>query len=147
MKNFLREKRRLVVTCVFTVTLLFLALSSVYAAIPGEGHKIYNPLERSGINDIPTLVSTIVDQVANVGYFVIVFFILYSGFLFVTARGDEAGLKKAKEVFLWTVIGAAVLLGAKVLSAVIKGTVNQLSVAPTHIVEKLASLYEKDIVL
>jgi hypothetical protein len=44
----------------------------------------------------------------------------------VTAGGNEEKLSKARQAFLWTVIGIAILLGAKVLSVVICGTINQL---------------------
>ncbi len=52
--------------------------------------------------------------------------IIYSGFLFVSAQGNEEKLQTAKTTFMWTVIGVAVLLGAKVLSAGIKETFDQL---------------------
>jgi len=47
--------------------------------------------------------------------------IIWSGFLFVTARGSDEQLKKAKSTFQWTIIGAVVLLGS---SAIAKAIVN-----------------------
>lgn len=87
--------------------------------------SIYNPLE-GRVSDIPGLITIIVNAVKNIGYFVIVLFIIYSGFLFVKARGNDTEITKAKGVFMWTVVGAAVLLGAQILSEVIKGTVDNL---------------------
>ena len=43
-----------------------------------------------------------------------------------TAQGNETKLEKAKTTFLWTVIGAAVLLGSWAIAQVIQTTINQL---------------------
>lgn len=104
--------------------LLVIPLVLVHATPPGD-IQIYNPLE-GRVSDIPALITIVVDAVKNIGYFLIVLFIIYSGFLFVKARGDEKGITDAKNVFKWTVVGAAVLLGAQILSALIKGTVDSL---------------------
>lgn len=101
----------------------------LFANSAGTGATIINPLAQQNINDIPTLITVIVDAMKNIGYFVIVFFIIYSGFSFVKARGDEKAVTDAKNMLLWTVVGAAVLLGAQILSDVIKNTVTQ--VGPT----------------
>jgi hypothetical protein len=66
------------------------------------------------------------DIVLPIGAVVVVIFIIYSGFLFVTAQGNETKLEKAKTTFLWTVIGAAVLLGSWAIAQVIKTTIDQL---------------------
>jgi hypothetical protein len=52
--------------------------------------------------------------------------IIYSGLLFVTGRGNPEKIKQAKQTLTYTVIGAAIVLGAFVISAAIQGTVSQL---------------------
>ena len=52
--------------------------------------------------------------------------IIYTGFLFVTARGDVAKITTAKQAFLYVIIGAAIMLGAFVIKTAITGTVEQL---------------------
>lgn len=54
--------------------------------------------------------------------------IMYSGFLFVVARrsGNTDGLKKAKETLTYTLIGAALVLGAFVIANALQGTLNSL---------------------
>jgi len=54
----------------------------------------------------------------------IVLMIIYSGFLFVTARGDEQQITRAKNTFFWAIVGGAVLLGAEVLANAIVGTLS-----------------------
>ncbi len=83
-----------------------------------------NPL--GSTTELSALILKIVDGIAQVGYYVVVLFIIYSGFKFVTARGDVKKLGEAKQTFLFTVIGAAILLGATLFANVIKGTVDEL---------------------
>jgi hypothetical protein len=113
------------------MTLLFLpTLSSVVIAAdppagaggagPSAAVTIENPL---GNITLETLLEKIMDIVTIFGSIVVVFFIIYSGFKFVTARGNEGEITKAKEMFYATIIGAAILLGANVIAKVVVGTV------------------------
>ncbi|MCI0542171.1 hypothetical protein L0Y69_00230, partial [bacterium] len=54
-------------------------------------------------------------------------FLIYSGFLFLTAQGDTTQLTKAKTSFVWAAIGTAVLLGAWALAEAIRGTIDTIS--------------------
>jgi hypothetical protein len=57
---------------------------------------------------------------------IIVLMIIYAGFLFVTAQGDPQKLSKAKKAFLWAIIGAVIILGARLLAAAIAQTISSL---------------------
>ncbi len=86
--------------------------------------KIDNPFKTK---TIPDLVKAIVDEILiPIGAVVAVVMIIFSGFLFVTARGNETQITKAKESLKWALIGSAILLGAWVISEVIQGTINEL---------------------
>lgn len=87
---------------------------------------IANPLD--DINSISDFIVAIVNVVRDIGFFVAIFFIIYSGFLFVKARGNETELATAKKTFLWTLVGTAVLLGAWLIAQAIQGSVDNLSV-------------------
>jgi len=82
-----------------------------------------NPLKH---DTIEKFVDAIADIVLQIGSVVAVFFIIYSGFLFVVARGSEEKITRAKTVFMWTIVGAAVLLGAAVVSKAIVNFVQGL---------------------
>ncbi|MEX0931287.1 MAG: hypothetical protein WDZ88_00895 [Candidatus Paceibacterota bacterium] len=66
------------------------------------------------------------DIVSPILAIVAVFFLMYSGFLFVTAQGNETQLTKAKGVLKWTLIGLFVLIGARVFAEIIQATVTSL---------------------
>lgn len=52
---------------------------------------------------------------------------VFVGFKFVTAQGNETKISEAKNMLLWTVIGALILLGAKAIAIGICETTNALS--------------------
>ncbi len=85
----------------------------------------FNPL--GSINSIPELITKILEIVVNIGLPIIALMIVYVGLLFVMARGKPEDLTKAKQAFLWTIVGAAIVLGAFVIQTMIEGTIDQLS--------------------
>ncbi len=90
----------------------------------GGGTAITNPL--TGITSITQLLNKILDIVVLIGVPILVMAVIYVGFMFVKAQGEPGELKTAREAFFWTVIGAGVVLGAKVISLAIQSTVTNL---------------------
>lgn len=88
---------------------------------------IGNPLKNAGIEDITSFIESILRFVVMIGIPIVTLAIIYSGFLFVVARGNPEELKKAKRTFLYTLIGAALLLGSFIIANAIKGTVDQIT--------------------
>lgn len=85
--------------------------------------ELGNPLAVDSIQDFIAEILTLVAQIALP---LVVLALVYTGFLFVTAQGNEEKLNKAKTALFWTVVGALVVLGASVLAEAIEGTVEQL---------------------
>ncbi len=54
----------------------------------------------------------------------IVFMIIYAGFLFVMDRGSGKGIEQAKRALLYAVIGGVIILGAQAMLTIIQGTVD-----------------------
>ncbi len=85
---------------------------------------IVNPFKTNNIQD---LISSIVNDILiPIGGVIAVMMIIYAGFLFVTARGNDTKITEAKKALLWAVIGTAILLGAWVISQAIGTTIDQL---------------------
>lgn len=76
--------------------------------------------------DLTQLLATLLKLVARIAFPIIVLFIVYIGFLFVTSQGNPEKLKEAREYFLWAIVGALLILGAEALSYAIQATVNEL---------------------
>lgn len=77
---------------------------------------ITNPLKA---NNIPELIQNVATFAMNIGLPIAIIFIVYSGFLFVSAKGNEKKLETAKEAFKWAVVGAALIVGADFLAKAI----------------------------
>lgn len=96
---------------------------------PPADFRIENPF-KGGDSILDLLRFIINDIILPLGVTIAVFFLIYSGFLFVTAQGSEQKLEKAKSTFLWTVVGSAVLLGAWTIAQAIAGTLCQITTVP-----------------
>lgn len=103
--------------------LVLLLLSPLISFAQGS---VPNPLGPTGPNDIPTFLNSLFADIVKIGAVVLAFYIVYSGYLFVSAQGNEQALQKAKDSFKWVLIGGAILLGAQVLSSAILKTINTI---------------------
>lgn len=83
--------------------------------------KINNPLKVSTIQEAIKLFMGTVVKVAIP--FIVVFFI-WAGFNFILARGNPEGIKKAKNMFWYTIIGSLLIFGAWAITNAIIGTIN-----------------------
>jgi len=86
---------------------------------------INNPLH-SDLDTIPKFIEAVLNIVLMVGVPIVTLAIIYAGFLFVTAGGNSEKLKVAKKTLLYTIVGAALLLGSWVISEAIAGTVDEI---------------------
>jgi len=110
----------------YRLLLILIGYSAVPLYFANAFEKINNPLGTSGPQDIPSFIQTILNSVLVVGVPIVTLAIIYTGFLFVTAQGNSEALTKAKKTLLYTLIGAALLLGSFVISKAIKGTVDEI---------------------
>lgn len=85
---------------------------------------INNPI--AGIDSLPAFIEAILNFVLIVGVPIVALAIIYSGFLFLSAQGNSEKLTKAKKALMYTLIGAALLLGSYVIASSIKGTVDEI---------------------
>jgi len=83
-----------------------------------------NPIDP--IDDLNSFVKSILDIVLTIGIPIVALAIIYSGFLFVSARGNPEKLEEAKRALLYTLVGAAILLGAWVIAQAIGGTIEEI---------------------
>ncbi len=93
----------------------------------GSNITLKNPLP-SGISNLPDFLAKLLDFVVRIGTVVIVLMLIYVGYLFVVAQGKPGELENAKKALLYTIIGALILLGARVIAEGIAATVQALSV-------------------
>lgn len=89
------------------------------------GTGLCNPLKYTSLTDF---LARLLDLIVQIGFPVIVLFIVFIGFKFITASasGKAEEIAKVRGLFFWAIIGSMVVLGGKALSLAIQATVNQL---------------------
>ena len=103
----------------FLPKIVFGDLGEGSSAIP----QIRNPLK---VNSIVELLKALVGILVQIGFPLAVLAFIYTGFLFVSAFGNEEKITKAKSALNWTFIGTAILLGAFIIITAIENTVKLL---------------------
>ena len=128
--NFIKKNLKKIVLAPFLVYILGMIFvpSIIYSAQnppcnPSDG-KICNPIP--SVTSIPGLIQIFLEGALKIGIPVVALAIIYCGFLFVFARGNSEKLGKAKDALLYTLIGAAILLGSWAIAKMISATVTGL---------------------
>ena len=116
--NFINKNWHKSVLIIYFLTTSF---SVLYASGSCPAGTICNPLDT--INSVPGLIKTILEGLLKIGIPLVALAIIYCGFLFVKAQGKPEELKKAKDALLYTLIGAAILLGSWAIAKMISATV------------------------
>ena len=102
----------------FTSLTTFLYLIPVFV-YGGPSERLNNPLS---LDSIDALLIALVRMVQIISTPIVLFFFIYGGFLFVTARGNAESLDRAKKALIYAIIGGVVIAGAEVLVDIIGNT-------------------------
>lgn len=81
--------------------------------------KLQNPLK---VNSIGAVIILAVDIMIYVGISFAILAIIFVGFKFVMAQGNPTEISKAKEWFLYIIIGLAVLISSRVIVEIVQNT-------------------------
>ena len=73
------------------------------------------------VNPITKFLNNVIDFLIKVGSGLGVFLLVIAAFYFLTARGDNSKIERARSMVLWVIIGIAVVLLAKLLIDVVAG--------------------------
>ncbi|MEK7184795.1 MAG: hypothetical protein AAB683_01515 [Patescibacteria group bacterium] len=80
---------------------------------------LQNPLK---VGSIEGVIFLAVDIAIYIGVSFAILAIIFVGFKFVMARGDQTALKNAKEWFMYIIIGLAILISARVTVEIVQNT-------------------------
>lgn len=120
----MKKVRRTLWVVIGALFLLPEALLLAQATGPGgSSGSFQNPLKFDSLSEFLVALLNVIIQIA---FPIIVLMIIFTGFLFVKAQGKPEELKTAKTALIWTLIGAAIILGAFVLSQAICGTIQEI---------------------
>jgi len=108
---------------------IFLVMGAVLVFAQGGNPikiELQNPFSGNDDSLFDLLKKVINDILLPIGGILAVLAFIFSGFLYVTAQGNETKLATAHKALLYTSIGTAVLLGSWVIAKVIENTINLL---------------------
>lgn len=102
---------------------LFISSIAYAACSSATGQGLNNPLCFGTIQDF---VAGALKVLVMIALPIIGFFIVFVGFQFIAAQGNDGKLTTAKKNFVYVTVGAGLVLGAWVLSTLLGATVSQL---------------------
>lgn len=101
-----------------------LMLVAALPAFAQTGQKtLENPLRFASIEKF---IEGALQAMVMIALPIISVFIIWAGFMFIMARGNQSKLSDAKKNLVYVLIGATLILSAWVLATLIGGTVTQL---------------------
>lgn len=89
----------------------------------GEGQTLMNPLK---VDSLEELLQIVLAAIVQIGVIVLTIMLVWTGFLFIRARGNPGKITEAKQALFWTVAGGFILLAAEAIGLVIKSTAETL---------------------
>jgi hypothetical protein len=119
MRSVVRQCAFLLPILVFSVALVAHAQSACTGS-----NCLQNP---TGNATLQSFLAAAFTGLVKISLPIITVFIVYSGFLFVTAQGRPAQLETAKRNFFFVLLGALLILSAWVLANIIGGTVTNIT--------------------
>lgn len=75
---------------------------------------------------LSSFLSSIMKFVVQIGSVIVILMLVFVGYKFVVAQGSDSKLTEAKQMLLWTIVGALILLGAQAISSGIEATVKAI---------------------
>ena len=91
----------------------------------GLSYSLKNPI--SDFPDLQSLVVAIINIIIIIATPIVIFFIIFAGFSYVTARGNPAKIQEATRSLTYAVIGGVLIIGAFAIAEIIKNLVNSFA--------------------
>jgi hypothetical protein len=113
-----------------TTRKIYIFLASLIWSVPmivaAQSNAVFsNPL-KDIYSTIPGFIAGFLQAMVQISLPVVAFFMLLAGYQFAAAGGNPEKLNKAKENFIYVLVGALLILGAWVLATLIGNTVSQV---------------------
>ncbi len=109
-----------------TITLFLLSFVSVSAqgGPVAQPVKLENPLKFDNFEDFLTAILEVIIILATP---IVIFFIIYAGYLYVTARGNASQIEQATRALTYAIIGGVLIIGAVAIAEIVKNLVTSFT--------------------
>ena len=115
------KKKILIITVLFN-TILFIA--PVLTAGLGDAGKIAGAVaDKAGVTEksLPNIIGTGINAALTLVGLVFLILMVYAGYLWMTARGEEEVIKKSQKIIISTIIGLVILMSAYAITKFVAG--------------------------
>lgn len=89
--------------------------------------SLSNPLDIHKFPTIADLFVAIMNVAIVIATPIVVFFLIYAGFMYVTARGNPEKIKAASQALLYGVVGGVIILASVAILEIIKNLVGEFA--------------------
>ncbi|MBI3631952.1 MAG: hypothetical protein HY225_00690 [Candidatus Vogelbacteria bacterium] len=107
------------------INIIMLSVLSSPFILLAAGRSLDNPI--TPIDSVDGLINALLNIVISFGTPLAALVLVYTGYTFVTAMGNEKKLDAAKNMLWWTVIGTALVVGAHAIWTVLQSTVTAVT--------------------
>jgi hypothetical protein len=125
MKNSLQQLASGILSkgATITTTIVATMLPFIVSAQTTGSQILQNP---TTFPNIQSFIAAFLQAIVEISLPILTLFIVYSGFMFIMARGNQTKLTAAKNNFLYVILGALLIIGAWSLALLIGSTVTQV---------------------
>lgn len=102
---------------IYNLFILFLSFPQLVAA---GTYKFKNPLASSSIEELLVAILRVLIIIATP---IVIMFIVYAGFLYVTAQGNAQQVQQATRALTYAIIGGVIIIGAVAIAGIIENLV------------------------
>lgn len=100
------------------------ALLLLPIGVQAQSQSFNNPIT---FTDIQDLLAAVLNVAIVISIPIVVFFLIYSGFLYVTARGNAEQVQQAGRSLLYGIIGGVIIVGSVAILAIMENLVSNFT--------------------
>ncbi len=112
---------------VLPILLLPAAAMAQLSAADDELAEVATGLGADATNDLPTIIGNLIAVLLSVLGIIFVVLVVYAGFLYLTAAGDDEKVKKAKKLLTQSVIGLVIIIAAYAIASYVIDALSEVA--------------------
>ncbi len=121
------KKNKLKKIIVNGISFIYFGMFFIVSIVFADTGMFNDPVGRTN-PDFAIFVENIVQSLVVILFPIVILLFIYTGFLFVKAQGKPAELEKARSAFVWSFVGAMLVLGAWALLHIVENTMSNFNI-------------------
>ena len=122
MNIIMTKKNKLKAMALIGISFVYFGMFFVTSVVFADANLFTDPAGRTN-PDFAVFIENVVRSLVVILFPIVILMFIYTGFLFIKAQGKPAELGKARSAFVWSFVGAMLVLGAWTLLHIAENTV------------------------